>query len=81
MVDEQERLKEAILDMVSVAPERRLRPHELGKALSHELEILRRAVQEAVKNLVQEGHLTFTYHDPTSYVEVPEPASWLGVPY
>jgi DNA-binding GntR family transcriptional regulator len=75
VVNEQERLKKAILDMVSVAPERRLRPHEVGKALSHELEVSRRTVQEAVKNLVQEGHLRFTYHNPTSYVEVPKPAS------
>jgi DNA-binding GntR family transcriptional regulator len=81
MVNEQERLRKAILDMVSAAPERRLTPHDLGRARARELEVSRHAVQEAVKNLVQEGHLRFTYHDPTSYVEVPHPASWLEVPY
>jgi DNA-binding FadR family transcriptional regulator len=75
MVTDQERLKKAVLDMISVAPERRLRPHELGKVLSHQMEVSRHTVQEAVKELVQEGHLRFTYHDPTSYVEVPEAAS------
>jgi predicted transcriptional regulator len=75
VVNERERLKKAILDMVSVAPELRLRPHELGKALSHQMEVSRHAVQEAVKDIVQEGHLRFTYHDPTSYLEVLEPAS------
>jgi hypothetical protein len=29
----------------------------------------------AVKDLVNEGVLMFTYRDPTSYIEVPEPVS------
>lgn len=70
-----ERLIEAILEMLSAAPEQRLRPHELKKALAHKLGASRHTVQEAVKNLVEEGHLTFTYRDPTSSLEVPEPAS------
>jgi len=70
-----EHLREAILEMVSAAPEQRLRPHELEKALSHKLEVSRHTVHESVKNLVEEGRLTFTYRDPTSYLEVPEPVS------
>jgi DNA-binding GntR family transcriptional regulator len=70
-----EHLREAILEMVSAAPEQRLRPHELEKALSHKLEVSRHTVHESVKNLVEEGRLTFTYRDPTSYLEVPEPIS------
>jgi DNA-binding GntR family transcriptional regulator len=75
MVGEHERLKKAILEMVPVAPEQRLRPYELEKTLLHKLQVSTRTVQEAVKNLVEEGHLTFTYRDPTSYLEVPEPVS------
>ena len=70
-----EHLREAILEMVSAAPEQRLRPHELEKALSHKLEVSRHTVHESVKTLVEEGRLTFTYRDPTSYLEVPEPVS------
>ena len=81
MVSEHERLKKAILDMVAVAPKHRLRPHELGKALSHQMEIPKQTVREVVKDLVQEGQLRFTYHDPTSYLEVPEPASLLRASY
>lgn len=73
MIGEHERLKKAILEMVAAAPERRLKPYELEKTLAHQLEIPRQTVQDAVKILVEEGHLTFTYRNPTSYLEVPEP--------
>ena len=75
MVSEYDRLKEAILEMMSAAPEQRIRPHELERALSHKLDLTRQTVHEAVKNLVEEGRLTFTYRDPTSYLEIPGPVS------
>jgi len=75
MVSEYDRLKGAILEMMSAAPEQRVRPHELEKALSHKLEVSRHTVHESVKNLVEEGRLTFTYRDPTSYLEIPGPVS------
>ena len=75
MVREYEHLKEAILEMVSAAPEQRLRPYELEKTLSHKMEVPRRTVQDAVKNLVEDGHLRFTYRDPMSYLEVPDPVA------
>ena len=76
IVNEQERLRKAILDMVLAAPRRRLKPHELGRVLSHQMEVSRHSVQEAIESLVQEGHLRFSYDDPASYVEVPESASY-----
>jgi DNA-binding GntR family transcriptional regulator len=72
LASEHDRLKEAILKMLSAASDQRVRPHELENALSHKLEISRDTVHQAVKNLVQEGRLRFTCHDPTSYLGVPE---------
>jgi hypothetical protein len=71
-----ERLKEAILEMVSATPEQHLRPNALKKALAHKLGASGHPVQEAVKNLVEKGRLTFTYRHPTSYLEIPGPVSW-----
>ncbi len=75
MENEKERMKMAILDMVRGAPQQRLRPYDLEKSLSHKMEVAKRTVKDAVRNLVDEGRLTFTYRDPTSYLELPGPAS------
>jgi DNA-binding GntR family transcriptional regulator len=73
-----EHLKQAILEMVSATPQQRLRPHELKKALAHKLGASGHTVQESIKNLMEEGRLTFTCRNPTSYLEVPDPASQPG---
>jgi DNA-binding GntR family transcriptional regulator len=74
MANEFERLKDEILALVSAAPGQRLRPHEVEKGLAHKLGVSLYTVQQAIRDLVEEGRLIFTYRDPTSYVEMPAPS-------
>jgi DNA-binding GntR family transcriptional regulator len=70
-------IKQAILEVVSAASDRRLRPHELERTLSHRLAVSRPAVHQAIRELVGEGRLAYTYRDPTSYVELVEGLSFV----
>jgi hypothetical protein len=63
-------LKEEILRLVSEASDQRLRPHELEKSLAHKLSTY--TVQQAIRDLVEEGKLAYTYRDPASYIELAE---------
>jgi len=74
MANEIDRLNDEIMALVSAAPNQRLRPHEMEKALAHKLGISIYTVQEAVRALAEEGRLVFTYRDPCSYIEIPAPS-------
>lgn len=64
-------IKDEIMVQVIGASNHRVRPHEVEKSLSKRLGVSAFTVREAVKDLVEEGELTFTYRDPCSYVEIP----------
>jgi len=63
--------KEQIMKMVSGAGNQRIRPFVLEKFLSKEMGVSIPAVKKALKDLIQEERLVFTYRDPCSYVEIP----------
>jgi hypothetical protein len=72
MTNEQQGIKEEILRLVSEASDQRLRPHDLEKTFSHRPNLPLHTVQQAIKDLVEEGKLAYTYRDPTSYLELAE---------
>ena len=72
MTNELQSVKQEILRLVSEAFEQRLRPHDLEKALVHRPDSSMHMVQQAIRGLVDEGKLAYTYRDPTSYVELAE---------
>ncbi len=69
-------IKQKILEVVSAASYRRLRPHELEGTLSHRLAVSRHTVHQAIRELVGEGRLAYTYRDPSSYLEPVEGLSF-----
>lgn len=72
MTNEHQGLNEEILRLVSEASDQRLMPHDLEKTLSHRSNFSLHTVQQAIKDLVEEGKLAYTYRDPTSYLELAE---------
>jgi len=69
MMNQYRRLKEETLHLVSDASDQRLRPHEAARILSHTLGVSWWTVQQAFRDLVEEGELVYTYRDPTSFLE------------
>jgi DNA-binding GntR family transcriptional regulator len=65
-------IKQAIVEAVSAASDQRLGPYELERTLSHRLAVSKHTVHQAVRELVGEGRLAYTYRDPCSYVELAE---------
>jgi len=57
--------------IVSSAKNKRIRPFELEKMLSKKFGISVVPVKEALKDLVLDEKLVFTYQDPCSYIEIP----------
>jgi hypothetical protein len=72
MTNEYQGLKEGILLLVTEASDQRLRPHDLEKAFFHKPGLSMHMVQQAVRDLVDEGKLAYTYRDPASYLELAE---------
>ena len=70
-MNEFEGIKDEIMVQMIGATNHRLRPHEVEKSLSERLGISAFTAREAVKGLVKEGELVFTYRDPCSYLEIP----------
>lgn len=64
-------MKERLVELVAQAKDQRVRPHELEKVVESEFDLSRYTVGQALKDLVQDGELVFTYRDPCSYVEFP----------
>ena len=69
MIFEYERVKSEILVSLAVATDQRLRPHDVERTLSHRLGVSTQTIHQAVKDLVEEGELSYTYRDPCSYIE------------
>lgn len=70
MTNEYQGLKEEILRLVSEASGQRLRPHDLEKTFYHRPGFPVHTVRQAIRELVEEGELAYTYRDPTSYIEL-----------
>jgi len=68
---ETEQIKDEVIVRVIGADNFRLRPHEVEKAVAEKLEVSKFAVKDAVKDLVEEGELTYVYRDPCNYLEIP----------
>ena len=64
-------LKERLVELVVQAKDQRVRPHELERIVESESQRSHYTVSEALKDLVEDGELVFTYRDPCSYVEFP----------
>ncbi len=64
-------IKLEIMKMMRTATNRRLRPHEIEKALYRKMGIHYFTAQGALDDLVKEEKLVFTYWDPESFVEFP----------
>jgi DNA-binding GntR family transcriptional regulator len=71
MINEYQHVKEEVMASVSGA-EHRLRPHDLERSVSRRLAVRMQTVHQAVKDLVEEGKLAYTYRDPSSYIETAE---------
>jgi len=61
-------LRQEVLDMVSES-ERRLTPGELEKKLSQKLSVGKKTLKTAIRNLVTDGDLIFTYTFGCSFLE------------
>ena len=68
-------LKERIMELVATSENQRVRPIDAIQTLIRELGTSRHAVNEAVRGLVEDGELVYTYRDPCSYVEIPRNVS------
>jgi len=66
-----ERMRQRILNLVVEAKQQRLRPIEVKRILKEKFQYSMFSVQKALKEMVNNGDLIFTYRDPCNYVEVP----------
>ena len=60
-----------ILEVVTRAPNRRIRPVFLGRTLRRECHPSKAAVRKALGDLIRARKLVYTYRDPCSFVEIP----------
>jgi hypothetical protein len=70
-MNDYETLKERIMEMVTSAPNQRMRPTEISRRLSKESGVSRSLTREVLKHVVEEEDLVYVYRDPNSYVEFP----------
>jgi len=70
-MDQIEEAKEKIMDLVACVRNQRLRPYEVERTLLDSLGIPCDAAKAALKELIEEEKLVYSYHDPCSYVEIP----------
>ena len=66
-------LKSQILDAVSGAPDRRIRPIDLERKITAGGETSKAELKEALNALVEAKNLVYTYRDPCSFLELPTP--------
>ena len=64
-----EELKQKIVDLVTNAKKKQ-KPGDIAKSLTAEMGVERSAVKKAIKELVNDETLVFTYYG-SSYVELP----------
>jgi len=64
-----EAVKEKIMELVTNASKKQ-KPGDVAKKLSAEMGVDRSAVKTAIKELVNDGKLVFTYYG-SSYIELP----------
>jgi hypothetical protein len=64
-------LKSRVLELVAKAPERRIRPIDLERAILGEGGSSKTALKQALNALVQAEKLVYTYRDPCSFLELP----------
>ena len=66
-----EEVRSRILAVVSSAPNTRMRPIELERMLLLEGMSSKKAIKEALNDLMLTTRLVYTYRDPCSFVELP----------
>ena len=59
------------MDLIAEAKEQRFRPIELKRILEEKFQYSMFSAQKALKDMVRDGELVFTYRDPCNYVEIP----------
>jgi hypothetical protein len=72
-----EEVKAHVLDIVTRATNRRIRPITLERMVMRETGASMQEVKHCLNDLMREKKLVFTYRDPCSYVEIPTPGSHL----
>ena len=70
-MDQSERIREKIMEMVIAAKDQRQRPYSLVKTVSDNSGVPIFRVKKVLENLIKERKLVFTYRDPCSFVEIP----------
>jgi hypothetical protein len=70
-MDQSERIREKIMEMVIAAKDQRQRPYSLVKTISDNSGVPIFRVKKVLENLIKERKLVFTYRDPCSFVEIP----------
>ena len=64
-------LKSRILDVVSRAPDRRIRPIDLERTIVGKGDSSKAVLKQALNALVEAAELIYTYRDPCSFLELP----------
>ena len=67
----QDRIRSRILNIVSNAPNHRIRPNTLHRTLVEEFGVPIQRIKDLLTDLIEERALVFTYRDPCSYIEIP----------
>ena len=67
---EKEHVKDMVMLEVLGSPNHRIQPQQVELLLADELGLPRSTIKEAVRDLIEEGELTFTHRDPLDYLEI-----------
>lgn len=64
-------LKGRIMELVAASKEQRLRPIHAIQTITRERDVSAFQANAALRDLVEDGELVYTYRDPCSYAEIP----------
>ena len=70
-MSQSEQIRKEIMEMVTTAKNRRLRPYSMVRTVSNNLGVPIFRVKKVLEDLLKERKLVFTYRDPCSFIEIP----------
>jgi hypothetical protein len=65
-----EHVKDEVMIQVLGAPSHRIQPQQVELVLAEQMGVSRSKIKEAVRDLIEEGELTFAHRDPLDYLEI-----------
>ena len=65
-----EHIKDILMAEMINTPSHQVKPRDLEKKIAGQLGLSSFTVREAVKDLVEDKELTYTYRDPDNYLEI-----------